>query len=393
MNRLLSLLLLLCCTVSSFAVDGFWNRYSSRRLPVDSVIVDFALLRYRANEQARDQKKVRLLYNVDFATYFDNREYIGPYQTPQTIFSFRLSPTVGLGVRDPLGGKHHLIAGVHYTQPLGGNWKDAKADPIAYYRYQYKGFDLNMGAIPYTHRYAVLPDWLMYDSIAYNHPNMLGALLAYHDQRGFVEFMCDWRGAQSPTRREMFRLIIDGQYQHKWFFIGGWGQINHKANFKNTTIHPHEGVCDDILVEPYIGFNVSSYTPLDSLSLRTGYIVGIQRWRQQDRYTIPQGLYVELYANWWFIGLKNTLYSGMNLMPYYSEFGADLNQGDPFYQASFYNRTDIFLYLYRSSFVNFYFSWNMHYDGHSLAHQQQLIVRFSLDGLKNEQPLRGLFDK
>ena len=73
--------------------------------------------------------------------------------------------------------------------------------------------------------------------------------------------------------------------------------------------------------------------------------------------------------------------------------------GDPFYQSRLYNRTDLFVYLYRSSFVNFYFSWNMHYDGYHLQHQQQMIVRFRLEPLMQElagkqQPfLRGLFDK
>lgn len=382
------LALLISATLQAASVDAFWARYAKREIPVDS-----AKLRWQEAERIKDAKKVRLLYNVDFATYFDNREYREPYQIPQTIFAFRLSPTVGVGMNDALGGKHQLIAGVHYTQPMGANWKEVQVDPTAYYRYQYKGFDLNMGMIPYVNRYAVLPDWLMYDSIAYRHPNMLGALLAYHDHRGYVEFMCDWRGMQTPNRREMFRLVVDGQYQYKWFNIGAFGQMNHKANFADTTLHQHEGVCDDILVEPYIGFNVTQYTPFDSLAIRAGYIVGLQRWRKPNLSSIPQGLYIELYANWWFVGLKNTFYYGSNLMPYYSEFGADLNQGDPFFQSRLYNRTDIFLYLYRSSFVNFYFSWNMHYDGQSLNHQQQLIVRFSLDGLKSDQPLRGLFDK
>lgn len=391
MNKIYCLIIGFGISLSCFAVDGFWNRYSSRKLPAESIVVDSALIKFRAEEQAKNNKKVRMLYNVDFATFFDNREYHGPYQIPQTIFSLRLSPTIGLGVRDALGGRHSLIAGLHYTQPLGGNWQDAKVDPTAYYQYQYKGFDLNMGAIPYTNRYAVLPDWLMYDSIVYNHPNMLGALLAYHDHRGFVEFMCDWRGFQTPTRREMFRLILDGQYRYKWFFIGGWGQINHKAGFMPP--HEYEGVCDDIYVSPFVGFNVSSYTPLDSLTIRASYILGIQQHRSQNIALYPQGFSLELYANWWFLGIKNTFYYGQNLMPFYGEFGVSLNQGDPFYQSHIYNRTDIFAYLYRSSFVNFYFSWNLHYDGHSLANQQQLIVRFSLDGLKKEQPLLGLFDK
>ena len=95
-------------------------------------------------------------------------------------------------------------------------------------------------------------------------------------------------------------------------------------------------------------------------------------------------------------GLKNennTLYFGDNLQPMRPRSEV-LCLGDPFYQSRLYNRTDLFVYLYRSSFVNMYFSWNMHYDLHRLQHQQQLIVRFNLDGMKNRNTyLRGLFDK
>ena len=107
---------------------------------------------------------------------------------------------------------------------------------------------------------------------------------------------------------------------------------------------------------------------------------------------------MELYANWWFLGLKNTFYYGDNLQPL-RDRNAFLCLGDPFYQSRIYNRTDIFAYLYRSSFVNLYFSWNMHYDGNRLQHQQQMIVRFELEPLMSElagqkRPyLRGLFDK
>ena len=111
---------------------------------------------------------------------------------------------------------------------------------------------------------------------------------------------------------------------------------------------------------------------------------------------------LEVYANWWFLGLKNTLYVGDNLQPLLQSdnlgtpIGALMCQGDPFYQARFYNRTDLFVYLYRASFVNCYFSYNMHYQGGRLQSQQQLIVRFNLGGLKTQKRgtlLRGLFDK
>lgn len=80
-------------------------------------------------------------------------------------------------------------------------------------------------------------------------------------------------------------------------------------------------------------------------------------------------------------------------MPVRAEFGADLNQGDPFFQSGLYNRTDLFAYLYRNSFVNCCFSWNFHYDGSRLYHQQQLMLRFSLDGFGKSGKLKGLLDK
>ena len=335
----------------------------------------------------------RFLYNVDFSTYFDNREYRSPYQTARTLFAFRLSPEIGVGLTDVHGGSHRLMAGVHYTQPLGAGWKQVRFSPTAYYDYDYRGFSVALGAIPFTHRIEVLPGWLQYDSIAYARPNIQGALMSYSSRWGFAEFMCDWRGAQLPEQREMFRLVLNGEFRWKWLTAGGYFTLNHKANYAPPT--PREGVCDDIFIHPRVGVNLSGYVPLDSLALRTGYIVGIQNHRDAHLSQIPQGVLVELFLNWRFLGLRNVFYYGANMLPYYAEFGADLHQGDPFYQSGLYNRTDVFAYLYRNNFVNCCFSWNLHYDGHHLQHQQQLIVYFSLDGLKQNKTvkLRSLLGK
>ena len=258
------------------------------------------------------------------------------------------------------------------------------------YHFQYRGFDVGMGAIPYENRIAPLPDWVMYDSLVYMHPNIQGALMSYRDKRGYVEFMCDWRSSQTAERREMFRLVLDGRYQYKWLMTGGLFSLNHKAGFAAPN---HEAVMDDINLNAFVGVNLSSYTPLDSLSLQVGYIFEWERDRATDESLFPQGMLVELYARWWFLGLKNTFYYGENLQPFRSR-NAYFNLGDPFYQSRLYNRTDLIVYLYRSSFVNFYFSWNMHYDTYHLQHQQQLIVRFNLDGIWHRHgELRGLFDK
>ena len=368
---------------------GFWTRFAPEpvEIPVDSV--------WQAKQEAKAQRPVALHYDVDFTTYFDNREYHAPYQIPQTILNYRLSPEVGVRILDRAGGRHVLSAGVSYTQRLGGDWRDVQFDPIAYYRFDYRGFMVSMGAIPYRQRLMPLPDWLLYDSVAYYHPNIQGAHMAYRDQRGFVEFMCDWRGAQTVERREMFRLILNGQYQYKALQAGGLAHLNHKASFAQPN---HEFVMDDIHLHAFVGVDLTQYTPFDSLSIRAGYIFGFQRDREINESFFNHGLVVELYANWWFLGLKNTFYYGDNMQPLRPR-NAFICMGDPFYQSRIYNRTDLFAYLYRSSFVNLYFSWNMHYDGISLQHQQQMIVRFELEPLMAElggakRPyLRGLFDK
>ena len=392
MKRLLLIISLFCFASLTFAqmdsvpAHDFWTRYNKHpRL----VVVDTA---FNARQAALDSKRLRFIYDVDFLTYFDNREYKAPYQIPQTIFNFRLSPSVGLRVRDNAAGRNELVAGVRYTQRLGGNWKDVQFDPTAYYHYAYKGIDLYMGAIPYQKRLNSLPDWLLYDSISYMHPNIQGAYFSYHDHRGFINAMADWRGAQTATRREMFRVLIDGEFHYKGLVVGGLAHLNHTAGTAENDTLP---LYDDLNLGAHIGFDATQYVPLDSLAIKVGYIYGFARDRLHRRTFQPQGFYIELYLNWWFLGLKNTFYYGDNLQPFRSDIGPLMCQGDPFYQSRLYNRLDLFLYLYRSSFVDFYFSYNFHFDNRQIQEQQQLIVRFNLDGLLSRKQgfIHAIFDK
>ena len=66
-------------------------------------------------------------------------------------------------------------------------------------------------------------------------------------------------------------------------------------------------------------------------------------------------------------------------MPLYPQLGAQLNQGDPFYQSSTYNRTDIYAYIFRKSYLNCIAFCNLHYTPGNLDFQQQLTLRFYID--------------
>ncbi|MDD3479264.1 MAG: hypothetical protein PHI42_02615 [Paludibacteraceae bacterium] len=127
-------------------------------------------------------------YDVDFTTYFDNREYHSA-QPSQTIFGTRLSPEIGVLFNDSLGGTHKMMAGVSYIQPFGAQWQAAKLIPTVYYQYQQSGFTVNLGAIPYTHLLHALPDFLMSDSMTFAYPNMQGALFQYESKWGVCRIL------------------------------------------------------------------------------------------------------------------------------------------------------------------------------------------------------------
>ena len=128
---------------------------------------------------------------------------------------------------------------------------------------------------------------LLGDSLRCTDRNIQGALLGYASHQGFVRFFCDWGGLQSKNIREAFRLVMLGQYNYKWFQVGGYGQINHLAN--KALSEPNLGVCDDIVISPYVGGNFSDYTPLDTMAFRIGYLGGYYTDRKAGKRQMSSG--------------------------------------------------------------------------------------------------------
>jgi hypothetical protein len=220
------------------------------------------------------QTKVSFAYDTDFLLYFDNREYDRtPGQRSQTIFGVRLAPEIGVQIADSTESKHRLMAGVSYNQPFGASWGKITVKPTIYYRIETKGFDINLGFVPYRYLKENLPEYLLSDSISYYNSNLQGALFQYESEMGFASLMADWRGMYSEETREAFRVIIGGQYRYKWLQAGGYAMLNHLANSTQTNC-----VYDDIMINPYVGVNLGEIVaPLDSFNIRLGYIGGFQR--------------------------------------------------------------------------------------------------------------------
>lgn len=320
----------------------------------------------------------KFLYDVDFVLNFDNREVNNPYEKSGTIFGFRLTPTIGVGLQDSLGGSHRLMAGASYIQPCGADWKKVTVTPTVFYEYDIKGFRMNLGFVPYMELIEALPDYLRSDSLAFAYPNIQGALFQYQSRHGYAMLMCDWRGMMSHETREAFRIVGGGKYYHEWLMAGGFAQMNHLSHNADSIT----GVCDDIVLNPLIGATVGQYTPLDSLSLQVGYLGGLQRDRKYGQQWWTNGFVAEMYLGWRFIGFRNSFYVGQDQMPLYAQYGQLLNQGDPRYRAELYNRTDLFFYIVRRSFVTCYAGWSLIVtDKGTISNQQQVVCRFNLDGL------------
>ena len=343
---------------------------------------------------AYSQTKVSFAYDTDFLLYFDNREYDGtPGQRSQTIFGVRLAPEIGVKIADSTEAVHKLMAGVSYNQPFGASWGKITVKPTIYYRIETKGFDINLGFVPYKYLKETLPEYILSDTISYYNSNLQGALFQYESKYGFASLMADWRGMYSYETREAFRVIATGQYKYKGLQIGGYAMLNHLANSEQEF-----GVYDDIMLNPYVGFNIAEYIqPIDSFNIRIGYIGGFQRERSTETSYFTHAVNAELFFRWRFLGLKQSVYYGNSLYPLYEKQKTTLNMGDPWYNSKLYSRTDLFVYLYNNRFINCYFSLNLHVnETGKINFQQQLIAQFNLANvfIKKDSPkLKSLLGK
>ena len=291
----------------------------------------------------------------------------------QTLFGTRLSPEIGVRI-----GHSAIMAGASWVQPIDGSTENARIHPTVYYRYSSPRFRMSMGMFPRTQLIENEPAILQYDSLTYYRPNIAGALFQYVHPKGFAELYVDWRQVQTEVKREAFMVVFNGRWQPlPYLFAGGHLVMNHLARPRHSD--DRYTVTDNLIVSPYVGLDLTPCTPLDTLTLKAGYHLSLDRLRNVGTWHHPQGLLVDLRAEWRFLGLHNTFYKGGAQMPLYPQLGAQLNQGDPFYQSPTYNRTDIYAYLFRKSYLNCLASFNLHYTPGNLDFQQQLVLRFYLD--------------
>lgn len=319
-----------------------------------------------------------LYWSVDMSAVFDNREGDTQYAAAKTFFQTQLAPEIGISLYDD---RHRVAAGLVWTQPIGCEWEGHRLSPTVYYRYQSKGLRFAMGMFGRDQLYAEMPNYIWNDSIKYSQRNIRGAMIGYRNDKGYFQAFLDWRGMQTVTQREAFNIIASGERYHAGgkFLWGGLAMMNHLALDKSG--NPDQHVIDNLLYNPYVGIDIAKMatgTPLDSCSLRVGVLGDLTRDRGDREWRTPVGIWADFDIAWRFLELKNTFYAGGKLYPIYDRYNYILDQGEPYYAASLYNRTSASIIFLKRKFMSLKASLDFNIAPSHFNFYQRVILSFSI---------------
>lgn len=336
--------------------------------------------------RAQAQEDMKLLVGADYDMYFDNREFVDcPFGESQTIFSSRLTPTLGVKWDE----HNKLVAGVDLWSDFGNNTVTfTKVRPQIYYQFESRKVSAYAGIFPRERMIGEYSEVIMSDSMRFFDNRVQGVLGQYRAERGFVELSADWCGKYSEASREKFRIMSAGKFffdnYHKRFYGGYNFMMFHFAGSKLIS----NCVNDQVTINPYVGARFNAFFDFD---VKLNYVQIFQRDRDNEElYRRPKGGMLQLKMSKWGVYLDELLYVGECLHPYYHSYrsdrfpygyGGELYAGETFFGTTenIYSNTKL---GYKGSFfgdtvrVNCYFA--LLYDGVGLGNRQVIEVSVRL---------------
>lgn len=323
---------------------------------------------------AQDQEPMRLWWDVDFSTIFDNREGDSRYTDTKTFFQTQLAPEIGVSFNS-YGAMHRVAGGAVWTQPIGSEWDGHRISPTVYYRYERdNGLSASLGMFGRDQLIRPLPNYIWSDSVYYCQHNIRGALIQYESGRGFFEAVLDWRGMQSRTRREAFNIIAHGEWRHGQMIAGGLAMMNHLARSAEATDDQH--VVDNFIVNPYVG--VGADREQTGGYVYAGLLASLSRDRGDSDWIARAALWLEGSVRWRWLEVKNTLYAGGALFPLYSRYGSLLDQGEPYYASKWYDRLSTAANLISTGRVALKASLDFNIADNNFTFYQRLLLRVAI---------------
>lgn len=381
------------------------------------IITVLTLLLLSLGLKAEDHK-VRFAYDVDFEMRFDNREYYRSAFSPSmTIFAARLTPSVGLYIYQNKDMSHRLMAGIDVMKDFGAspvskllsggadisetsksqNNTDLFREMTLYYNldaYTGKvGLQLYAGIFPRRAVQGEYSDVFFSDSLMFYDNNIEGILLRIRNPKNYWEVGCDWMGQFGQVRKEKFMIFSYGQSNITPFFkVGYSAYMYHFAGSQKA-----RGVVDNILLNPFVKLDFSDRLDFQEFSARLGWLQAMQHDRVfVGHYVFPGGGELDLGVKKWNVAVRNHLFCGTDMMPYYNsadaggdKYGTRLYFGDPFYRmhddgasgVGVYDRLEFFYEPQVGPYLKIGVGARFHFHGARYSGCQQVVsLTFNLTG-------------
>lgn len=306
--------------------------------------------------------------NINLHTFADNREYMKSNRFSQTIFGARFSPEVGLLI----DSVHRIRVGFNAIHEFGSSQFTAAVAPVIYYQYQKDNWNFYMGAFPRLNLLDDYPRAIFQDTFSYYRPNVEGMLVKLNSRNGHQTIWIDWTSRQTDIDRETFLFGFSGNYKTGIFFTSHYAMMFHNAG-PGVSI-PGDHIQDNGAAALKLGIDLSGKTALDSLTINTGGLISFERTRSIGDWQTPAGLLLEMHAGYKRFGITNSLYLGE---------GHNLINGDRFYTAKQYNRTDISFTPIRHKNIEGKFTFSLHMLEGVTDSQQAFSLRYNLNGSRS----------
>jgi len=358
---------------------------------------------------AGGKPEAKFAYDVGFEMNFDNREYYeSRFSRSMTIFGARLTPSVGLSLSEKDGAEHRLMLGIDVMKDFGsGKTSDLFHEMTLFYKFEKQFPKTEMGiyagVFPRRAMEGSYSQAFFSDSLRFYDDNLEGILLKFHRPKAYFEVGCDWMGQYGATRREKFMIFTAGEGKVLPFMSLEYaGYMLHYANSDIA-----KGLVDNILLNPYIRFDLGYLTDMQTLSFRVGWLQAMQRDREYDGvFVYPGGAEFDQEVRKWNVGILNKVFYGTDMMPYYNnidnaglKYGSDLYFGDPFYRvhddgskgAGVYDRFEVYYEPAIGNFLRIRVSALFHFHNHGYSGCQQMVsLRFDLNDLLSSRKTKSV---
>lgn len=347
--------------------------------------------------QASDtEKKLSFAYDADFEMKFDNREYYrSSFSRSMTIFAGRLTPSVGISFNQDESTEHKVMIGADIMKDFGAPRTDLLNEVIFHYTLDKSlgNTDLRFsaGVMPRSRMFDKYSEAFISDSLAFYDNNISGLLVQVRRPSAEFEIGCDWLGQYGRDSRERFMIFSSGEARLSPIISLGYAGVMY--HFANS--HTQIGVVDNILLNPWIGFDFAHKAKMQALSICLGYLQGMQHDRAKyEFFEYPCGLEVNAEVRKWNFGVQNKFFYGTDMMPYYNtvdntgeKYGSRLYFGDPFYRihddgatgTGVYDRVQLFYEPSFTKWLKIRIAAMFHFHGSSYSGcSQQVILKFNL---------------